>query len=652
MAGFVDGDLLRRMTAIIDHRGPDDHGVYLSPDGSVGLGNCRLSIIDLSVAGHMPMTNEDESIWLSYNGEIYNFLELRQELLELGHRFKSKTDSEVIIHGFEEWGMGLVSRLNGMFAFALLDLRPSIVGNNPKLYLVRDRFGIKPLYYTFQENRLLFGSEIKSILLAHWVPREVNLEALHRYLAFLWVPGPETMFQGIFKLPPGHYLEWQRDSYTIQQYWDLQFSPSGVRNKSELTKDLRTILTDSVRRHLISDVPLGVFLSGGIDSSCILALATEITRAPVTAYTIAFSAEDGRLEQAPDDAKYARLVARHFGADYHEIEVSPDIVNLLEKTVWHLDEPVADPAAIATYLICQAARTRSKVLLSGQGADEIFAGYRVHQTNRLANLFRLMPKNLRNGGISRILQTLLTWKESIPGVHPGLIMAVHRYFNKLLKGADLPPDERYVFYRSYYSEASLFGLYTRELQEKLSNCVVGAKHLAYFEKVAGEDFINQMLYVDVNTFLPELNLTYCDKLSSASSMETRVPFLDLELVEFMSRVPPSLKLKGLTNSKYILRRAMDGLLPDAVIHRRKAGFGAPIRRWLRQDLQGMVDDLLSPSRLRARGFFDPAAIRKLIEDDRSGVEDNSYRIWALLTLEVWMGLFIDNRVPAGIFPGN
>jgi asparagine synthase (glutamine-hydrolysing) len=474
----------------------------------------------------------------------------------------------------------------------------------------------------------------------------MNFEALHRYLTFLWVPGPETLFAGIQKLPPGHYLLWQQGVQTIQQYWDPAFLENSAVDERETVEELRSILRRSVERHLISDVPLGVFLSGGIDSSTILALATEIQGQPLTAYTIAFRDSDSPWEQSTDDARYARQVARHFRADFHEITAEPDMVELLPKVVLHLDEPVADPAAILTYLICDAARPQLKVLLSGQGGDEIFAGYRVHLTHALGNALRHIPRPVRNGVGRSALALLQRWKQKIPGVRVGLAMAAHRFLEKTLRGTDLPPEERYVFNRSYFTDRELLDLYSPELRQHLQGTVAGEKHLAYFERVPNQDFINRMLYVDQKTFLPELNLTYSDKLSAAVSVEIRVPFLDAELVEFVAQIPARWKLKG-TTSKYILKAAMKSTLTPDVIRRRKASFGAPIRSWLRRDLREMVDELLSERSLRLRGLFDPGRIRSLIEQDRAGHEDHAYRIWTFLTLELWNRTFLD----AGGYPG-
>ncbi len=647
-AGFTDKALLERMTSIISHRGPDDAGIYIAPDAQFGLGNRRLSIIDLSLAGHMPMSNEDGSVWITQNGEIYNFQELRQELEQYGHVFRSRSDTEVLIHGYEQWGLDLLPRLNGMFAFALLDLRDRSHRQGPKLLLARDRFGIKPLYYRSSGGRLLFASEIKAILLGPDVQAELNYQALHRYLSFLWIPAPDTLFCGIQQLPPGHYLAWNdsgEDQVVTKPYWQMRFDPDEQMEENTAAEEVRSILNRAVKRHLISDVPVGVFLSGGLDSSAILALSANNVQGGRKAYTIAYRSEDAELEQSADDAKYARKIAQQFHADYHEIEVAPNTVDLLPTVVWHLDSPVADPAAIATYLISKAARPDLKVLLSGQGADEVFAGYRLHMAHRLAEYARQIPRTVRNRSGAVTLSLLLLLKDHVPGVRPGMVLAAHRFIEKILRNAEIPAEERYILSRSYSTEADLRELYSPELRAELSSCTAAKEFREYFQDVQGNDFVNRMLYVDSKTFLPDLNLAYCDKLSSAASVEVRVPFLDNELIDFMGRVPSRLKLKGLTG-KYILRKAMSGILPREVLQRRKAGFGAPIRKWLRHDLRPMVDELLSDDVVRQRGLFDTVAVRKLINDDRNGTRDNTYSIWALLTLETWQRTFLDRSISA------
>ena len=647
MAGFADLALLERMTTLIAHRGPDDQGHYVSSDGWVGLGNRRLSIIDLSPAGHMPMANDDGTVWITYNGEVYNFLELRRRLQQRGYRFRSGTDTETILHLYEDEGVEAFKQLNGMFAVAIWDARQK------ELILARDRFGVKPLYYAEYEGNLLFGSEVKSLLLDPRVRRELDPEALHYFLAHLWVPGPKTMFKGILKLPPGHYLRWRAGKYQIHPYWQICWTEDVKASTVELARELRAILERAVERHLIADVPIGLYLSGGLDSSTLLGLMSQITRAPVEAYTIAFRSEDARLEQgAGEDARYAELVARHFGARFHRLQIEPDIVNVLPRVLWHLDEPVADPAAINTLLIAEAAHPSLKVLMSGQGADEVFAGYRVHLVDRFARAAAWLPKKVRLGVAAPALSALPDLAERVPGVHPGLMLAIHRYFSKVLSGVELSPEDRYIFNRSYYTAEQQLALYHPDLRARFMAFDSGLRHRQYFAEVPHDDFVNRMLHVDLKTFLPELNLTYGDKLSMAASIEMRVPFLDYEVVEFMTRVPARLKVRGLTG-KYLLRRAVADLLPSSILRRRKAGFGAPIRRWLDIDLAEMVDDLLSSETVRARGYFDPAAVHRLVENDRQGIEDNTYHIWALLTLELWQRIFIDGSLnPAQLAEGS
>jgi asparagine synthase (glutamine-hydrolysing) len=612
--------------------------VFVDGSGPVGLGSRRLAIIDLSSGGHMPMTSTATGVTIVYNGEAYNYRELRRELVALGHGFVSDTDTEVVLHGFEEWGRAVLQRLNGIFALAIWDPR---VG---ELTLARDRFGVKPLYYRIDDDGLTFASEVKAMIAGGYRPDDIDSKALHRYLAYLWVPGPRTMFPGVKKLEPASCMIWRAGVVTVDEYWRPQFEPDRGADPRELADELRERLLAAVRRQLRSDVPLGMFLSGGLDSTALLALASCVSEAPPRCYTIAFRTEDAVLEQSADDARFAALAAQTYGAELERIEVEPKIVDLLPKVIWHLDEPVADPAAIATLLISEAARPSSTVLLSGQGADEIFAGYRVYQMQRWAELLAALPSGLASRVVPGVLDRARPHAGSIPGVHEGFMLAVDRYVRKLAAGASLPPDERWAFYRAYFTDQELFDLYTPELRAELAGESAWSEHLAYVREAPARDYLDKTLYADWKTFLPELNLTYCDKLSMAASVETRVPFLDNEIVDFMCTVPPDLKLRG-TQSKYLFRRAVKDLVPAEIIHRRKAGFGAPIRTWLRGELREMVDDLLSPERVAARGYFDATKIRAMIEDDRRGVQDNTFRIWALLTLEVWQQTFLGERGP-------
>jgi asparagine synthase (glutamine-hydrolysing) len=630
----VDIRALERMLEAMVHRGPDDGGTYVCTDGSVGLGSRRLSIIDLSPAGHMPMVSADRRVAVVYNGEIYNFRDLREQLRALGHRFVSETDTEVLVHGFEEWGTELFPRLNGIFALA--------IWSAGRLILARDRFGVKPLYHKVDERgRLCFASEVKSLIAGGYHFASLDPLAIHKYLAFLWVPGPSTMFPGVSKLPPAHWAEWDGRELSFHRYWTPVFAPEPMA-EAEAAAELRTILESTVARQLVADVPVGVFLSGGLDSTALAAMVTRVTGRPADCFTIGFRHSDSALEQSSDDARFARMAAESLGARFRNIEVAPDIVALLPKVIWHLDEPIADPAAIATYLICESAKSDVTVLLSGQGADEVFAGYRVQAMSDWADRAGRLPAPVRQRALAPLVGALPSICHLLPGVHPGLVLAAHRYLSKMLAGVDLPRDERYVFYRSYYTDEALLGLYAPELKSALIDAQAGSEHLQYLREAPAKDFLNRILYTDWHTFLPELNLAYCDKMSMAASVEARVPFLDNEIVDFMLRVPRHLKQNG-RSSKIILRSAVDGIVPAAIIKRRKAGFGVPLRTWLRRDLREMVDDLLSTERIRARGYFNPSAIRDLIVDDREGRADNTYRIWALLSLELWHEVFMDGK---------
>jgi asparagine synthase (glutamine-hydrolysing) len=644
VAGSIDHRTLETMVLCMKHRGPDDSGVWVSAadlDGwQVGLSNCRLAIIDLSPAGHQPMLGEAERSVITYNGEVYNHPELRAELEARGERFRSRTDTEVVLRLLDLNGPGCLRRLNGMFGLAYWD------ETRRELLLARDRYGIKPLYYAhLSDGGLVFASEIKAMLACRGVPRGIDLAAMDAYLRFLWVPGPNTLFSGIFKLPPGHFLRWRAGRVEIRPYWDIDYEVVAPVSEAALVEELQTVLKRAVQRHLISDVPVGLFLSGGLDSTSLLSMVHQITREPARAYTIAYRDEDAALEQAgQEDARHARAVARRMDADYCEILVRPDIADLLPEVVYHLDEPVADPAAISTLLISRAAREHVTVLLSGQGADEVFAGYRVHSAAHLARVAGNLPGWLRRGPLRAAIDALPAMPTEALGISIGRRLAAQRYLRQLLDVADLPPAEGYIAMRSYYAPAQQRRLYSPELRLATLGFDAARSHLNYFHSAPKADSLNRLLYTDLKTFLPELNLTYSDKLTAAASVEGRVPFLDNEVVEFAAKLPPNLKLRGLTG-KYLLRQAMRGQVPDSVILRRKAGFGAPVRKWLRDELRPMVHDLLSVDVLRRRGYFEPSAVERLVHDNESGIADQPLRVWALLTLEVWHRIFLDSRLP-------
>ena len=630
-----DAATLARMTSVQAHRGPDDSGLWERrfPDGTwVGLGSRRLAILDLSPDGHMPMSNEDGSVWITYNGEIYNFAALRRDLEAKGHRFRSHTDTEAIIHLYEEHGVECLSHLNGMFAFAIFDLR----GSSPTLLLARDHFGIKPFYYCERGGTLAFASEIKALLEVPGIEARMSLEALHQYLTFLWVPDPLTMFEGIRKLPAGHYLLWRAGQSRVEQYWDLTFPPTGhrfARRESELVAEIRDRFCASVERQMVSDVPIGAFLSAGLDSSSIVAAMAK--RSPVRTYTITFPEKYRVGETTIDDPAVPSRLAKKLGCEHHEIVVEPDVVSLLPQLTWHMDEPTADPALITAYLVCREARKQATVLLSGVGGDELFAGYRKHVAHAWAEKYRRVP------GFARSILERATL--ALPSLRGTSMKGPVRLAKKMARSAALSPFQAFIQNGTYLDAEQKAHLYTADLQY-LASANPATRHVAAFESVRDADFLNQMLYLDTRIFMTTLNLTYNDKMSMASSVEVRVPFLDRELAEFVAwNVRPEWKVKGTWRpvTKYIFREAMRSILPEEVLRQPKAGFAAPVDYWLAHDLRPMVDDLLSESQVQKRKLFRPEVVRRYIDEHRRGAEDWSMQIWQFLTLEVWTQLFLD-----------
>ncbi len=632
-----DRETVVRMTRVQAHRGPDDSGVWdrRFPDGSyVGLGSRRLAILDLSPLGHMPMCNENRTIWITYNGEIYNFAGLRAELESKGHRFVSHTDTEVILHLYEEEGPDCVKRLSGMFAFAICDLR----AGTPTLFIARDHFGIKPFYYFHKGDRFAFASEIKALLHVQGIEAELDPESLHQYLTFLWVPDPRTMFRGIVKLPAGHYGILRNGELEITQYWDLTFpaaDESYSGSEQDLAEEVRERFRRSVNAQMVSDVPIGAFLSAGLDSSSIVAMMRRATDRPVRTYTITFPDKYRVGETTLDDPEVATRLARNIGCENERIIVEPDVTELLPQLVWHMDEPTADPAIIAAYLVCREARKQATVLLSGVGGDELFAGYRKHVAHYWARAYERVPSAARG-----LLESAVT---ALPGLRGTALKGRIRLAKKMARSASLDPIDRFVANCTYLDDDQKDALYTDQFAE-LADLDPACEHYDAFKRMGHADFLHQMLYLDAKIFMTSLNLTYNDKMSMASSVEVRVPFLDRELAEFVAwNVPPNLKLKGGLNptTKYIFRQAMHGILPDEVLRQPKAGFAAPVDYWLAHDLKDMVDDLLSPDRLRQRGMFRPQAVQRFVDEHRKGRQDWSLQLWQFLTLELWMQTFLD-----------
>jgi len=633
VVNWGDVESLQLMIKRQEHRGPDDGGVWHSTlaDGSwVGLGSRRLSILDLSNAGHMPMQNQDGSVVVTYNGEIYNYPELREELESKGYRFRSRSDTEALLYLYEQDGVDCVRRLNGMFAFAIWDQA------RQQMFVARDHFGIKPLYFTVRGHRVAFASEAKSLLCLPGFERRINYKALHQYMSFLWVPDPLTMFDGIRKLPAGHYGVVRNGEFTVTQYWDMTFPPAGHEFGScngTLVRELRDRFDNAVRSQLLSDVPVGAFLSAGMDSSSIVSAMSRSVDRPIQTYTITFPARY-RAGEMMDDPNVAARTARAFGCHHNEIVVDSDVANLLPKLSWHLDEPIADPAVIAAYLVCKEARKSVKVLLSGVGGDELFGGYRKYVGHYLARMYQSIPPFVRKEFIEPSVLRLpvmrgTAWRSPV------------RFAKKMARGGSLSAEDRFLMDSTYFSDADKADLYEPGLKEDVATFDPWSLHRQYFESVRNADFLNQMLYVDTKAFMTSLNLTYNDKMAMASSVEVRVPFLDWRFAEWVAwNIAPNWKVR-FGRTKCVLRRAMAPVLPAEVLSQKKAGFAAPTDYWLSHDLRQMVDDLLSERRIRQRGLFSPITIKRLIDAHRSGRQDGASQIWQLLTFEIWMQTFID-----------
>jgi asparagine synthase (glutamine-hydrolysing) len=615
---------LHAMTAAMAHRGPDGAGVELFiGDPPAGFGHRRLAIIDPSPAGSQPMSFQSRW-WITYNGELYNFRELRRDLEARGESFETDCDTEVLLRMYVVHGTAMLDRLNGIYAFAIWD------DEERTLFLARDRLGVKPLYYTRHNGIFAFASELKALLPLIGRPT-LDETALADYLTFLWVPDPKTAFREIRKLPPGHFAVVTEQTFSVHQFWDLAFAPEN-RSEDEWQREIAETIDRCVDRQLVSDVPLGSFLSGGIDSSAIVARMAAHGH-PVKTYSIGFDAKDLRHEIVPDDLRYARRVSAAFRTDHHERTLDPDVLELLPKAIWHLEEPVADPAAISTYLICREAGTTMPVMLSGMGADEIFAGYPRYLAFAASQVLDRLPEAAFDP-LERLVARLAR-----PG-SPGRLRGPRRNLWKFLRGAGHPPLERYLAFSSYYTTTELDDLLSPGLGSMLSDYDPLGMHRAHLDRVRTSDTLSQLLYLDLKTFLPCLNLTYTDKMAMAASVEVRVPLLDDELVSLSARIPSALKLKA-WRRKYIFKRSQVGRLPTEVIWRRKAGFGAPIRSWLVKDLAPLLDDLLSEESLRRRGLIRPETVRRLRRENERGLADNSLQLYALLSLELWQQTFLD-----------
>lgn len=638
----VEEALLKKMTGVLSHRGPDDEGIYLSDQQSaisgqprdrpsVGLGHRRLSIIDLSPLAHQPMSNEDGTVWIVYNGEIYNFPELRADLIGRGHTFRSKSDTETIIHLYEEYGAECLKYLRGMFAFALWDER------DKSLFLARDRVGKKPLYYRHSDNTFVFASEIKAILQDENFSSKPDYTAIHHYLTYQDVPSPWTAFEGIKKLSPAHYLVLKNGKAELKRYWQLSYLPKhnlhslpfskGKKGgfESALKAEIIERLKEAVRIRLISDVPLGAFLSGGIDSSATVALMSEMMNEPVKTFSIGFR------EKAFNELEYARTIARMFKTDHTEFIVEPDATEILPRLIWHYNEPFADSSAVPSYYVSKLAREHVKVVLNGDGGDENFAGYGRYA----ANNFSLKMQKFFPSSVAK-------------AVLPAVMLLPHgkdpdNFFWKLkrfLQEYVYPQEMRNAHWLSHFTTEMKAWLYTDDFLKKVSGADSFDLLMEKYASTDADNFLDKTLYADVAMYLPDDLLVKMDVASMANSLEARSPFLDHEFMEFAARIPAELKLKG-KNTKYILKEALRGILPDEVLFREKMGFAVPIGRWFRNELKDMAYDTLLSEKAMQRGYFKKEAVKKILDEHVSGRWNWHNHIWNLLMLELWHRMFID-----------
>ncbi|MDR2704783.1 MAG: asparagine synthase (glutamine-hydrolyzing) [Planctomycetaceae bacterium] len=609
----INRTILDAMTDILRHRGPDDRGTFLQ--SGIALGHRRLAIIDLTPSGLQPMPNEDETVWIVFNGEIYNFEQLRRELISRGHRFRSESDTEVLIHLYEEKHENLLQYLNGMFAMAIWDVRER------KLFLARDRIGKKPLFYRNEPNRLIFASEMKSILTVNGIPRDIDPTALDDYLTYQYVPHPKTIFRGVSKLPPGHFAVWQDGRLTVQRYWNPDWNEEEERlTFEEWSEELRALVTDAVRIRLRSDVPVGAFLSGGIDSSITAGIMQQECSQQIRTFCIGFP------QKEYDETTFARQASNLFGTKHQELIVTSDIEDILPKIIWHYDEPFADSSAIPTWSLCEMARREVTVALSGDGGDELFAGYDRYRAVRLGMFAEKIPP---------VLRTILT------GPIRNLIPAstrqrsLLRRLKRFLEALGMEPLEQYLQWIAIFNRERRQKLYTAEFSEQIHD-YDSLDFLRQAEQhCSRRDRVTRIALTDMQTYLPCDLMTKVDIASMAHALECRAPLLDYRIAEWSARLPIRYKIKGNCGKK-ILRETFRDLLPPDIEHRRKMGFGVPVDHWFRKPLREMVQDILLDSQTKQRGFFEPKFIKQLLNDHFANRFDHAYRIWSLFVFEHWI----------------
>jgi asparagine synthase (glutamine-hydrolysing) len=612
----VDRELVARMNEAIRHRGPDEDGFYFS-DG-VGLAMRRLAIIDLK-SGQQPIPNSDRTAWIVFNGEIYNYRELREQLEKLGHQFHTDSDTEAIVHAYDQYGTDCPKYLRGMFAFAIWDERAK------SLFLARDRVGKKPLLYAQLDGELVFGSEFTALLEHPRISRDVDFEAIHHYLSFICVPAPLTAYRAIRKLEPGRWLLWRGGEIKTERYWQLDFSKKVSIGEEEAGERVVELLREAVRVRLMSEVPLGAFLSGGIDSSAVVALMAQESSEKIKTFSIGFD------EQDFSELHHARRVAEHVGADHHEFIVRPDAMEILPTLVEHYGEPFADSSAIPSYYVSKETRAFVTVALNGDGGDECFAGYERYAAMSIAQKYAKLPGALRNGVISNFVSAL-----------PGFDARQNplRKARRFVAAASLPPVERYLRWVSAFDDAAKQNLYSDDFRHETAMFRTASILEPWFAKANGSGIVDAALLTDTMTYLPNDLLVKMDIASMTVSLEARSPFLDHHLMEFAASLPEKLKLRRLT-TKYLLKRVLKKLVPAENLNRSKMGFGVPIGHWFRGAMQPFLRETLLSEKALARGLFQPEKVRQLIDSHVSVKADHSHRLWTLLMLELWFGRFID-----------
>ncbi len=624
IAGIVERDrsrrpdegALRRMVEVLHHRGPDSGGMVAV--GPAGLGMRRLAVID-PAGGGQPMSDEAGEAWVVYNGEIYNFRELARDLEAGGVHLRTRSDTEVLLRLFQRHGPDCVRFLNGMFAFAAYDRRRNL------LLLARDRLGIKPLYYRLDPDRLRFGSEVKAILADPRVPREIDPQAVHDFLAFNYMPAPQTALKGVRQLEPGHRLVLENGRERIERYWELRYEPERTRPEEYWVGAVRDSLEASVKRRLVSDVPFGAFLSGGIDSSAVVAFMSRHLDRPVKTFSIGFR------EPSYSELDQAGIAARAFGTEHHELVVEPDVADLVPRLVWHSDEPSGDSSAIPVYLVSELARRHVTMALSGDGGDELFAGYETYQAHHWRRAYRRIPRLVRSG----LLRPLV---ESLPP--SSRKSSLESKAKRFVRGAELSSERSHYSWRNIMDDALRADLYAPGFAAGFTPLDSFRFYREHFDRSRGWDPLDRMLHVDTGFYLPNDMLVKVDRMSMACSLEVRVPYLDHTLVELAARIPPEIKFKG-REKKALLKRALRGMVPDVLLDQPKKGFNVPIPIWLRGPLAPLARETLGPERQRRMGLFRPEAVTRLLEEHLSGRRDHSFPLWGLLTLSLWHEIFLE-----------